>query len=70
MCTVLVSYGEGNQMAMQAINALSMIEGVQVEWNMNYVRKETGSYDPEFVEKILRSDKSEGERIKREDLWK
>jgi hypothetical protein len=32
--------------------------------------KKERPYNPEFVAEILRSDKSKGVKIKREDLWK
>ena len=33
-------------------------------------QKKEQPYNPEFVAKILQSDKSKGVKIKREDLWK
>ena len=34
------------------------------------IQEEERPYNPEFVAKILRSDKNKGVKVKREDLWK
>lgn len=66
MATITINYDARNSAIKGLIAALLKFEGV------TEVRTDaTGEspYDPEFVKKINRSRKSEGKKIKLEELW-
>ena len=70
MNTITVQYNPKNEIAIGLIGVLSKIRGVRIKNSAALVKEEEYPYNPDFVEEILQSDRSEGVKIKREDLWK
>ena len=70
MNTIVVEYNPKDKLTNCLIEALSNIKSVKINSYINFQKEEECSYDPEFVEKILRSRASKGTKIAKEDLWK
>ena len=62
MAQILIEYDSKDIVIRKAIEMLLSMKSVKIKEN-------TSPYDPEFVEKIERSRKSEGKKVDIENLW-
>ena len=68
MATITLEYDDRNAGLRKLVEAFVALGGKVKE--SNELKEPETHYDPEFIEKIHRSEKSKGVKIKTEDLWK
>ena len=70
MRTVTREYNPNNAVVAGTIDKLANEKELKIKNDFSFVEEEEYPYNPEFVEKLLESDRSKGRRIQLEDLWK
>ena len=70
MATYTLTINEKTPKGKSLINLIKAMDEVVTIVSKDTVQEQSSPYNPEFVEEIQKSRKSEGKVIKTEDLWK